>query len=133
MKKLLVLMLLVPALFISCSKKSQVTLEESAKIEAYFNGEEFKSEIEVISEQYSALGLDIAVRTEGKEIVYEYTYQQEVSVSADQLKLGLESSRAAITAQIEQTEKEIGVEGLSFRYVYLNPDGSEIGSFLFSK
>ena len=103
---------------------------QPSTLEEYINSdEEAKASLESMSSEES--GLEITV--EGNTIVYTYTYDQTLDSSmkdavAEQLEKSIESSASSFTTMVDSLEEGSGIEGITFKVVYLNGDGTELVS-----
>lgn len=120
------------------SKKDDAKKDDDAKSDAKtledFYGEadvkkEFESQFASLKESFSSLYSDMSYKVEGNTFEYTYTFKGEVA--ADQVDAFKETTAYSLQISAESAIKEMktatGIKDeLTLRYIYCNPDGTEI-------
>lgn len=131
-KKLTALALFVALTLAACGAKPS-TVEEYYKRPA--TSAELDKQLESTKEAYADMYSDISWDANGNTFEYHYTYAEtidpEVFASIEsEVSSSLQAESASL---IDAVSEECGIEDVSLRFVYYNPDGSVIFDETFSK
>lgn len=113
------------------------SIKDSSTEEVEGNSSEFKAmvklaqtQVDSLKEQMADMYSDIAIE-EGEDhtIVYKYTFLEE------QEKLDVEAMRTSLIEAMKPTmdTNKTAFPGLKFQYIYMNPDGKELGNIIITE
>ncbi len=97
--------------------------------------EQMDSSMEAALSTYGSTYSDVSYEIDGNTIVYIYVFKDPMSVDeATQETLDAELSKSVKDQNlIGIMEQQSGVKGISIRYIYRNPDGTEVFNGTYSE
>ena len=86
--------------------------------------------------QAANMGLDLEITVEGNTLLYTYTSQTQMDNSdgsvTSSLNLGAETNADSFQDAVDQIATDINQQDIQLKVVYLNADGTELGSYTYS-
>ena len=86
--------------------------------------------------QAANMGLDLEITVEGNTLLYTYTSQTQMDNSdgsiTSGLNLGAETNADSFQDAVDQIAQDINQQDIQLKVVYLNADGTELGSYTYS-
>lgn len=108
--------------------------EKFASMQEYVDSQ--KEIFDETLKQLEGSGMSMKIYAEGNTLVYHYTYDEEVKVTADDLaemETTLAASKEQFQELIRQLEALVDADDIAIRILYENPDGSEVYSTTITK
>ena len=86
--------------------------------------------------QAANMGLNLEITVEGNTLLYTYTSQTQMDNSdgsiTSGLNLGAETNADSFQDVVDQIAQDINQQDIQLKVVYLNADGTELGSYTYS-
>lgn len=87
-------------------------------------------------EQMDGSGIDLEITVDGNSLVYTYTNETQMDNSdgsvTSQLDAAAESNADSFQSVVDQIAQDINQQDIQLKVVYLNADGTELGSYSYS-
>lgn len=109
--------------------------KQFATVQEYIESPEMVEVIEGISSTFEPQGLTVNAYADGDCLVYEYKFTQQMDVNdtvVQSLADSIDEMSDTVQSSLEEVKSVVDVETPSAKYVYLNADGSEIYSKVFT-
>lgn len=87
-------------------------------------------------EQMDGSGIDLEITVDGNSLVYTYTNETQMDNSdgsvTSQLNAAAENNADSFQSVVDQIAQDINQQDIQLKVVYLNADGTELGSYSYS-
>lgn len=87
-------------------------------------------------EQMEGSGVNLEITVDGNSLIYTYTNETQMDNSdgsvTSQLDAAAESNAASFQSVVDQIAQDINQQDIQLKVVYLNADGTELGSYSYS-
>lgn len=87
-------------------------------------------------EQMEGSGVDLEITVDGNSLIYTYTNETQMDNSdgsvTSQLDAAAESNADSFQSVVDQIAQDINQQDIQLKVVYLNADGTELGSYSYS-
>lgn len=87
-------------------------------------------------EQMDGSGVNLEITVDGNSLIYTYTNETQMDNSDDsvtsQLDAAAESNADSFQSVVDQIAQDINQQDIQLKVVYLNADGTELGSYSYS-
>lgn len=115
----------------SVTTSKPLSMDVTQALEDYVDDELSSAE-----SQAEAMGLDLEITVEGNTLVYTYTSQTQLDNSdgsvTSGLNLGAETNADSFQDAVDQIAQDINQQDIQLKVVYLNADGTELGSYTYT-
>ena len=87
-------------------------------------------------EQMDGSGVNLEITVDGNSLIYTYTNEPQMDNSdgsvTSQLDAAAESNADSFQSVVDQIAQDINQQDIQLKVVYLNADGTELGSYSYS-
>ncbi|HIU42645.1 MAG TPA: DUF4854 domain-containing protein [Candidatus Egerieicola faecale] len=87
-------------------------------------------------EQMDGSGVNLEITVDGNSLIYTYTNETQMDNSdgsvTSQLDAAAESNADSFQSVVDQIAQDINQQDIQLKVVYLNADGTELGSYSYS-
>lgn len=87
-------------------------------------------------EQMDGSGVNLEITVDGNSLIYTYTNETQMDNSdgsvTSQLDAAAESNADSFQSVVDQIAQDINQQNIQLKVVYLNADGTELGSYSYS-
>lgn len=87
-------------------------------------------------EQMEGSGVNLEITVDGNSLIYTYTNETQMDNSdgsvTSQLDAAAESNAASFQSVVDQIAQDINQQDIQLKVVYLNANGTELGSYSYS-
>lgn len=87
-------------------------------------------------EQMEGSGVNLEITVDGNSLIYTYTNETQMDNSdgsvTSQLDAAAESNADSFQSVVDQIAQDINQQDIQLKVVYLNADGTELGSYSYS-
>lgn len=136
MKKVLVALLAAGCLLTglagcSVTTSKPLSMDVSQALEDYA-----EENLRFAEEQMEGSGVNLEITVDGNSLIYTYTNETQMDNSdgsvTSQLDAAAESNADSFQSVVDQIAQDINQQDIQLKVVYLNADGTELGSYSYS-
>ena len=92
--------------------------------------------LRIAEEQMDGSGVNLEITVDGNSLIYTYTNETQMDNSdgsvTSQLDAAAESNADSFQSVVDQIAQDINQQDIQLKVVYLNADGTELGSYSYS-
>ena len=95
-----------------------------------------KENLRFAEEQMDGSGVNLEITVDGNSLIYTYTNETQMDNNdgsvTSQLDAAAESNADSFQSVVDQIAQDINQQDIQLKVVYLNADGTELGSYSYS-